>query len=122
MDHTDKGQASLLRFNNLWAAEYTLNSLLVFSTGRSFEKYRELRRKAPLLTPALCIFSVGTEIRYGATMEADLDWDEYLNRGWDQAVVLEEVNRLNLHLQVRGIVLFSSDCSWLSVFTVWALS
>jgi hypothetical protein len=122
VDHTDKGHASLLRFNNLWAAEYAHNSLLVFSTGRSFEKYTELRRQAPLLTPALCIFSVGTEIRYGATMEADLDWDNYLNQGWDQAVVLEEVKRLNLRLQVRGIVLLSCDCSWLAVFTVWALS
>lgn len=99
VDHTDKGHASLLRFNNLWAAEYAHNSLLVFSTGRSLEKYTELRRQAPLLTPALCIFSVGTEIRYGATMEADLDWDNYLNQGWDQAVVLEEVKRLNLRLQ-----------------------
>jgi hypothetical protein len=55
-------------------------------------------------------------------MEADLDWDNYLNQGWDQAVVLEEVKRLNLRLQVRGIVLLSCDCSWLAVFTVWALS
>lgn len=104
VDHTDKAHTSLLRFNNLWAAEYAHNSLLVFSTGRSLERYTELRRQAPLLTPALCIFSVGTEIRYGATMEPDQDWENYLNRGWDQAVVLEEVKRLNLRLQVRGVL------------------
>jgi len=100
VDHTDKAHTALLGFNNLWAAEYAHDSLLVFSTGRSLEKYTELRSQAPLLTPALCIFSVGTEIRYGATMEPDQDWEHYLNEGWDQAVVLEEVQRLNLRLQV----------------------
>lgn len=100
MDHTDSAHTALLRFDNLWAAEYAHDSLLVFSTGRSLVKYNELRSQAPLLTPALCIFSVGTEIRYGATMEPDQDWENYLNEGWDQAVVLEEVQRLNLRLQV----------------------
>nr|XP_024363221.1 sucrose-phosphatase 1-like isoform X4 [Physcomitrium patens] len=99
VDHLDKSHTGLLRFNNLWAAEYAHNSLLVFSTGRSLEKYTQLRTQFPLLTPALCIFSVGTEICYGANMEPDQDWVNYLNEGWNQAVVLEEVKRLNLRLQ-----------------------
>lgn len=107
MDHLDKSHTGLLRFNNLWAAEYAHNSLLVFSTGRSLEKYTQLRTQFPLLTPALCIFSVGTEICYGANMEPDQDWVNYLNEGWNQAVVLEEVKRLNLRLQVGIGSIFS---------------
>ena len=100
VDHTDQSHAALLRFNNLWASEYAHNSTLVFSTGRSVAKYKELRSQAPLLTPNIGIFSVGTEIRYGESMVPDQDWESFLDDGWNQAVVLEEVNRLNLRLQV----------------------
>ncbi|CAM6021952.1 unnamed protein product [Sphagnum balticum] len=100
VDHTDPYHTALLRFNNLWAAEYAHNSLLVFSTGRSPHKYEELHQQVPLLTPSIGIFSVGTEILYGSSLEPDQGWVSLLDDGWDRDVALKELQRFtNLRMQ-----------------------
>ena len=42
VNHADTVHEDLLRFNRLWLAECAPDSLLVFSTGRSPELFREL--------------------------------------------------------------------------------
>ena len=42
VDHADAGHAALRRFNQLWQAEFSQDSMLVYSTGRSPTLYREL--------------------------------------------------------------------------------
>lgn len=100
VDHKDDSYTSLLRFGSLWQADYEHDSLLVYSTGRSPALYAELREEVPLITPGITIMSVGTEIRYGDTMEPDHGWEEELNQGWDREAIVEEGKKLNLKFQV----------------------
>jgi hypothetical protein len=115
VDHTDPYHTALLRFNNLWAAEYAHNSLLVFSTGRSPHKYEELHQQVPLLTPSIGIFSVGTEILYGSSLEPDQGWVSLLDDGWDRDVALKELQRFtNLRMQV---CIFKCMCIYIHIYT-----
>lgn len=88
VDHADPSHQSLLNFNSLWEAEYAHNSVLVFSTGLSPQRYNEMRGRVPLLTPAIHVLSVGTEIFYGP--QPDATWRNLLDQGWNRDVVLEE--------------------------------
>ncbi|GBG91117.1 hypothetical protein CBR_g51920 [Chara braunii] len=93
VDHSDKSEIALLRFNALWAAEYSQDSVLVYSTGRSKKKYEELRAETPLMTPDITILSVGTIISYGESMVHDTDWERVLDQGWNRDIVVEEAKQ-----------------------------
>ncbi|KAK7278768.1 hypothetical protein RJT34_23804 [Clitoria ternatea] len=93
VDHHDPENSSLFRFNALWEAHYRHDSLLVFSTGRSPTLYKQLRKEKPMITPDITITSVGTEITYGKSMMPDNGWVEFLNKKWDQNIVMEETSK-----------------------------
>lgn len=69
--------------------------LLVYSTGRSLESYKQLRTKEPILVPDALITAVGTEIYYGGSTSPDPAWSEKLNHGWQR----EDVLSITAHFQ-----------------------
>ena len=64
------------------------------------ERYSELLKEAPLLTPEVLILSVGTEIRWGSSLEVDKEWVKEIEDGWDRDIVVEEALKFP-HLQFQ---------------------
>lgn len=101
LDHTmvqneDPTHERLQLFNRLWTAQFSRDSLLIFSTGRSPALFAELWDEAPLLMPDILICSVGTELFYRAAdgkLLPDSRWEAELDRGWDRAKVVEMAAR-----------------------------
>ncbi|KAI3904982.1 hypothetical protein MKW92_032391 [Papaver armeniacum] len=91
--HVHDDHTSQLRFNALWESSYRHNSLLVFSTGRTIETYKWLKKSTPMLTPDIIITSVGTEIAYGESMVPDSGFEQFLNQNWDRDIVMEETDK-----------------------------
>uniref|UniRef100_A0A383VZ45 Sucrose-phosphatase n=1 Tax=Tetradesmus obliquus TaxID=3088 RepID=A0A383VZ45_TETOB len=95
LDHTmvqneDLTHEKLQLFNRLWSINFSGDSLLVFSTGRSPNLFCQLWDEAPLLTPNVLICSVGSEIFYrtpDGSLLPDKAWEAYLDQGWDRAAV-----------------------------------
>ncbi|XP_026405336.1 probable sucrose-phosphatase 1 [Papaver somniferum] len=91
--HVHDDHTSQLRFNALWESSYRHDSLLVFSTGRTVETYKWLKKRAPMLTPDIIITSVGTEIAYGESMVPDSGFEQFINQNWDRDIVMEETDK-----------------------------
>jgi sucrose-6F-phosphate phosphohydrolase len=100
VDHHDKQNTALAEFGSQWHKDYSHDSLLVYSTGRSPHLYQELKTSVPLITPDIVICSVGTEITRGSDLAPDAGWEEFLNQGWDRSIVVEEASKFDkLRLQ-----------------------
>lgn len=69
--------------------------LLVYSTGRSLDTYKQLRAQEPMLVPDALVTSVGTEIYYGGSTTPDPDWSAKLNQGWQRDDVLSITAHFN---------------------------
>ncbi|KAK9861895.1 hypothetical protein WJX84_012057 [Apatococcus fuscideae] len=95
VDHSDKANSALLKFNDLWKAKLAQDSLLVFSTGRSHKLFEELKAEVPLLNPDVLVCSVGTEIFYESISngksqpEVDQEWVAELDKAWDREAAIQ---------------------------------
>jgi len=90
LDNTLVGDRPALEQLNqiLMQARHAQDLLLVYSTGRSLESYKQLRQQEPMLTPDVLVTSVGTEVYYGGSTTPDFDWSKKLEQGWQRDDVL----------------------------------
>lgn len=97
LDNTLVGDRPALdRLNQkLMQTRHAQELLLVYSTGRSLESYKQLRAAEPLLVPDALVTSVGTEIYYGGSTTPDPDWSAKLNQGWQRDDVLSITAHFN---------------------------
>jgi hypothetical protein len=61
--------------------------LLVYSTGRSQERYLQLKAEKSLLEPDALILAVGTQIFQKGCSTPDSTWKETLSQNWDEQLV-----------------------------------
>ncbi len=61
---------------------------IVYATGRSPVLFAELCHEKQLLEPDALVASVGTEIYFNGSDNADLGWSDKLTPGWDRDAIL----------------------------------
>lgn len=89
LDHTLVGDDFAHEQLNEWLLEArSAGSKIVYSTGRSLCRYRELALEAPLFAPDLLISSVGTAIYSSLEDAPDPEWQKKLTAGWDRDRVM----------------------------------
>ncbi|WP_421655789.1 sucrose-phosphate phosphatase [Leptothermofonsia sp. ETS-13] len=82
----DVAMAELNRQLDQHRSEY--GTQIVYSTGRSLTRYRQLTAEKSLLEPDVLISGVGTEIYYGNSDTPDPVWSEKLSHRWDRDEVV----------------------------------
>lgn len=82
----DAALAELNRQLDFHRQEY--DSQLVYSTGRSVTRYRQLKAEKPLLEPDALILSVGTEIYLNGSDSPNPQWADVLSQNWDRDLVV----------------------------------
>jgi sucrose-6-phosphatase len=89
LDNTLVGDEEALLQLNEWLidAKARRHILLVYSTGRSLESYRQLCTQTPLLSPDVLVTSVGTEIYRGSFDDPDPQWSLKLQQNWDRSCI-----------------------------------
>lgn len=60
---------------------------LVYASGRSLEKIRQLQNEEALIEPDAIIASVGTEIYAGNTLQTE--WQHHFHAGWNRKQIAE---------------------------------
>ncbi|MFH1741259.1 MAG: HAD-IIB family hydrolase, partial [bacterium] len=65
------------------------------ATGRSLESTLEILQKWIVPIPDVLITSVGSEINYGADLQADRDWDKHIHHQWEPNRIRECVDALS---------------------------
>lgn len=89
LDHTLVGDDFAHEQLNEWLLKAReTGSKIVYSTGRSLIRYRELATEAPLFEPDLLIASVGTAIYSSLNGTPDTGWQQKLTAGWNRDRVM----------------------------------
>jgi sucrose-6-phosphatase len=97
LDNTLVGDEAALVQLNQWLidARAQQDVLLVYSTGRSLESYRQLCREASLLSPDVLVTSVGTEIYSSSFDNPDPQWSLKLQQNWDLSFIQDIASRFD---------------------------
>jgi sucrose-6-phosphatase len=97
LDNTLVGDEAALVQLNEWLidARAEKHVLLVYSTGRSLESYRQLCTETPLLSPDVLVTSVGTEIYSGSFDDPDPQWSLKLQQNWDRSCIQDIAARFD---------------------------
>mmetsp|Transcript_1442 Transcript_1442/g.2992 ORF Transcript_1442/g.2992 Transcript_1442/m.2992 type:complete len:356 (-) Transcript_1442:503-1570(-) len=92
-DPSDPSDYELQRFNACWHTALGHDSTLVFTTAGSFEDYKEMRRRVPMLVPDVVVAEYGTEIRFmgDSTSEHASAWHAFLTANWHCEAIKNEV-------------------------------
>ncbi|MGF1480205.1 MAG: sucrose-phosphate phosphatase [Cyanophyceae cyanobacterium] len=91
LDHTLVGdEAALAELNQqLHRHRQENQTRIVYVTGRSLFRYRQLTQEQSLLPPDALITSVGTELYFDPTQDAfDANWAQILSSEWDREQVV----------------------------------
>lgn len=83
----DEAMAVLTQQLSQHRAEY--GTRIVYSTGRSFTSYQQLRTEKQLLEPDALVTAVGTEIYFGTDKQIpNSQWSEKLSPGWNRELAV----------------------------------
>lgn len=71
---------------------------------QSLTEIHSMQGEAPMLVPDILVCSVGTEIFFESSGEADAEWSQELDKGWDRSGALQAASAITalcpqVHLQ-----------------------